>query len=228
MAALRAMLVAILGAILVACSTGAQPTQPERASAAPSVAIPSPSSPGHPPSTLVVTPTPVAMSTPMAMPTPTPTSKPTLRPAPPKPTGLQSQTPCLLDCDPTDNFQYGVTWKAPRAKGIEIRVYGVTKCFRTDADEGRCLRRGTKLPDGVRVLLAKGPASEGELYCGDVFSAEDDPTDGCDSLRETEDGTRFYSIVAAAYRDDEHSIFVIVDAGGYGPEEECGGVDLPG
>ena len=47
-------------------------------------------------------------------------------------------------------------------------------------------------------------------------------TDGCDSLRETEDGTRFYSIVAAAYRDDEHSIFVIVDAGGYGPEEEGG------
>jgi hypothetical protein len=139
---------------------------------------------------------------------------------PPKPSGLELETPCLLDCDPDDLSGYRLAWKAPRTKGVEIRVYGVTRCFRTDDTEGACLRKGTELPDDIRVLLAKGPASKGVMDLDIVgIGGGDQAEEGCTQFNETEDGTRFYSIVAAAYAANGRSVFAIADPGNYSPGE---------
>ena len=113
---------------------------------------------------------------------------------------------------------YTMSWKAPRTKGVQIRVYGVTTCFGED-DSGRmidgyCLRVHTALPESVRVLLATAPASKGKLTWGLA------PGGG-----ETFDGVPVHSIVLAAYNaDGEHSIFAIADAGEYcraRPDLDC-------
>lgn len=206
----RAVLAVILGAAIAACTTSPGPPQPQ-------AAVPS----GSPQITnLPVGPSAVAASATPSAPSPTPAATPTPKstplPVPSKPSGLEFETPCLLDCDPDDLGNYRLTWKAPRTKGVEIRVYGVTKCFRTDDPEGECLRVHTAVPDDIRVLLAKGPASKGVLDL-DIDGPEDaDQTEeGCTTFLRTEAGTKFYSIVVAAYDANGHSIFAIANPGGY-------------
>ena len=163
MTASRLVLPALLGIALVACGAGAGSVKPDtEPTSVAQVTLPPVTA------TAAVTPDPEpATEPPTPVPTPKPTATPSPKPAagpvPPKPSGLEIQTPCLLECGPDDLDGYRLTWKAPRTKGVEIRVYGVTRCFRTDDSEGECLLKGTELPDGVRVLLAKGPASKGVL-----------------------------------------------------------------
>jgi hypothetical protein len=117
---------------------------------------------------------------------------------------------------------YRLTWTAPRTKGVEIRVYGVTRGFRTDDAEGECVWKGTDLPNDVRVLVAKGPASKGVLDLDIVgIVGGDQAEDGCTWFDQTEDGTRFYSIVVAVYATNGRSSFAIADPGGHSPGE-CG------
>ena len=126
----------------------------------------------------------------------------------------------MLDCRAGDLSEYRLTWKAPRTEGVEFRVYGVTKCIRTEASEGACLREHTKLPADIRVLLAKGPASTGEVSLDGLgpYYATDD---GCAYGYSTEGGTPIFSIVVAAYSTSGHSIFAIAAEGRYEPRE-CG------
>jgi hypothetical protein len=61
-----------------------------------------------------------------------------------------------------------VTWRAPRSKGVEIRVYGVTECLARPAhpepdSRGPCLVKHTPLPASVRTLLATARASDGKV-----------------------------------------------------------------
>jgi hypothetical protein len=100
---------------------------------------------------------------------------------------------------------------------VEIRVYGVTTCFRIDAREGKCLRRGTRLPDDTRVLLAKGPAAKGRLWLPLIGYGGTDQLDGwCAAANwAAEDGPALYSIVMAAYDQNGHSTFAIMSPGWY-------------
>ena len=210
--------VAVMSAILAACGAGATPTPSRPAGVTPTPATASHQGVSPTPVTLVTTPTPAV--TPSATLKTTPRPSPTPVPVPPKPTGLEFDTGCMLDC-PEDGPGPNVTWTKPRTKGVEVRVYGVTSCFRTDAPDGRCLRKHIALPDDIRVLLAKGPASKGVLYwnLGTQDGIETD--EGCTSYYETASGTRYYSVVVAAYNDSGHSIFGIAYAGDY-TAGECG------
>jgi hypothetical protein len=137
---------------------------------------------------------------------------------PPKPSGvkLHEVTEGICSDDPGElcgigDSTYTVTWKAPRTKGIEMRVYGATTCFGADSSgtmiDGYCLREHTALPASVRVLLAKAPASKGKVTWR-MGAAQ--------SLGATRDGVPVYSFVLAAYNaEGGHSIFAIADAGDY-------------
>lgn len=168
--------------------------------------------------TVVATAIPAATANATSKTTPMPSATPV--PVPPKPTALEFDTGCMLDC-PEDVPGASVTWTKPLTKGVEVRVYGVTSCFRTDAPEGGCLRQHIALPDDIRVLLARGPASKGVLYwnLGTQDGIETD--EGCTSYCRTTSGTRYYSVVVAAYNDSGHSIFAIAYAGDY-TAGECG------
>lgn len=161
----------------------------------------------------------IATASPTAPPvaTPRPTPKPTPVPVPPKPTGVKShyESEAICGSDPRDMCAVGdtifkVSWEAPRTKGVEIRVYGVTTCFGKDSGgakiDGNCLREHMALPSSLRVLLAKVPASKGRV------TWRMDP--GESGLAQTRDGVPVYSIVLAAYdANGGHSIFAIADAG---------------
>ena len=210
----KAALVALVAVALAGCSAGSatQPTVIAQVTQPPVTASPvvTPEPPTEPP-TLAPTPKP----------TPTPTPKPSSGSVLAKPSDLEVETPCFLDCGPNDPGSYRLTWKSPRTKGVEIRVYGVTKCFRTDDAEGECLRKGTELPDDIRVLLAKGPASKGVLDLDIVGIMGGDQAEGwCPQSHETAAGTQFYSIVVAAYAANGRSNFAIADPGSYS-QGEC-------
>ena len=100
-------------------------------------------------------------------------------------------------------------------------MYGITKCFRTDAPDGPCLREHTTLPDDTRVLLGKGPASKGELsfFFQGLHTVE--TQEGCTYGYLSANGTPFSSIVVAAYNASGHAIFEIVDGGRY-TSNACG------
>ena len=137
---------------------------------------------------------------------------------PPKPTGvkLDYEIEAICGDNPEDtcavgDFIFTLSWKAPRTKGVEMRVYGVTTCFGQDGNraviDGHCLREHTALPSSVRVLLAKVPTSKGKV------TWRMDPGQG---LAATRDGVPVHSVVLAAYNaTGEHSIFAIADAGDY-------------
>lgn len=210
--------VAVMSAILAACGAGATPAPSD-----PAGVTTTPATSSH----QVVSPTPVAgVTTPTPAVTPnatlktTPRPSPTPAPVPPKPTGLEFDTGCMLDC-PEDGPGANVTWIEPRAKGDEVRVYGVTTCFRTDTPDGQCLRRHIALPDDIRVLLAKGPASQGVLYWSLGMQNGIETDEGCTYYYETTNGARYYSIVVAGYNESGHSIFAIAYAGDY-TAGECG------
>ena len=216
MSSRKVALGAVIGAIFAACSTAATPTLSE-----PAGVTPTPAAYSHP----VVSPIPVtAMTTPTQAVTPSVTPKTTPRPSPvpvpPRPIGIEFDTGCMLDC-PEDGPGASITWKKPRTKGVEVRVYGITTCFRTDAPEGQCLRQHVRLPDDIQVLLAKGPASKGVLHW-ELGSQDGIETDeGCTWFYETTDGARYYSIVLAAYNESGPSVFAIVYEGDY-TSGECG------
>ena len=106
-----------------------------------------------------------------------------------------------------------VTWRTPRSDGVEIRVYGVTKCIAEPSDpapdtSGPCLVTGTPLPASVRTLLGKAPASDGAV----IWSWTEET--GCDiGLANDPDGPVYYAVVLAAYNASGHSIFAIAEPG---------------
>ncbi len=209
-------LVAVMSAILTACGAGAEPTPSgpvgdaatqttsslDKVTPAPTISVASPS---------LATPKPTPEPTPM--PTAKPTPGPTPKQTPPKPTGVTFdwESESICDSGPeglceVSGFKDTVSWSAPRAKGVEIRVYGVTKCFSDDVNgaiiDGWCLREHTVLPSSMRVLLAKAPASKGS-----VTWRMYQPLTTADG---SEEGDRVYSIVLAAYgADGEPSTFAI-------------------
>ena len=158
----QATVIAILGVILAACGSGAQPTASMQGNAAPT---------GGPSAMAVVSPTPsmlVATPTPTATPRPTPTAAGAR--APPKPTGVKfkARMRCVTDACRRYKHTETVTWESPRTKGVEIRIYGVTECIALPAHprsgtDGPCLVKGTPLPASVRTLLATAPASAGKV-----------------------------------------------------------------
>jgi hypothetical protein len=172
------------------------------------------------------------MPSPTAEPTPRPTPKATPVPVPPKPSGLGYSVEDLSDyCPPAQGGGSGVatcsidervvtvSWKAPRMQGVEVRVYGVTKCLGTDSDglmiDGRCLREHTALPSSAMTLLAKVPASKGKVTLSMI------PSGG--GLADTARGKEVYSIVLAAYNSAaQHSVFAIAATQGY-----CGVTETP-
>ena len=86
-------------------------------------------------------------------PTPERTPKATPLPVPAKPTGVAFREHIGRETDGGyATISQRVTWKAPRTTGVEIRVYGVTKCLAepdpapTGPACGPCLVKGTKLP----------------------------------------------------------------------------------
>jgi hypothetical protein len=123
-----------------------------------------------------------------------------------------------------------VSWRAPRTKGAEVRVYGITKCLGTDRDgaiiDGRCLREHTVLPSSAMTLLASVPASKGEVTLSMVPSG--------DGLADTVRGKTVYSFVLAAYdAAGEPSVFAIAATEDYcatteAPCESQGGVTMTG
>lgn len=217
MTAPRSVLLALLGVALASCGPGgaslgsvAQPT---------GVAQVTP-----PPVTATPAVTPVLFPRPSPSPTPKSTPKPI--PVPPKPTGLELSLVCGWSpdgeggCDlGTDGASY-LSWEKPRSKSVEVRVYGVTKCFRTDSPDGPCLREHTAVPDKIRVLLAKGPASKGRLSFLQTLDRVESQ-EGCTYGYLSKEGTTFYSIVVAAYNTSGHSIFAIADKGRY-ESNPCG------
>jgi hypothetical protein len=188
---------------------------------------------------------PQATPSPTAEPTPRPTPKPTPVPVPPKPSGLEYSVQDLSDnCPPAQPAREGedvatcsidervvtVSWKAPRTQGVEVQVYGVTKCLGTDSDgvmiDGRCLREHTALPSSVMTLLARVPASKGKVTLSMIPSGS--------GLADTARGKGVYSIVLAAYNSAaQPSIFAIAATQGYcavteTPCDSQGGVTMAG
>ncbi len=211
MAAPRGVLLALLGIALASCGPVAASVNPAT----------------QPTGVARVTQPPVTAApgvTPELFPHPPPSLTPKPIPVPPKPTGLELTLACGWGPDDEGGCDTGtdggvLTWQKPRTKGVEVRVYGVTKCFRTDAPNGPCLREHTLVPSKIRVLLAKGPASKGGLSFFQTLFAH--TKDGCEYGYRSEDGTAFYAIVVAAYNASGPSVFAIADEGRY-DSDECG------
>ena len=115
-----------------------------------------------------------------------------------------------------------VRWGAPQSEGVEIRVYGVTKCIAEPAHpspnmSGPCLVEHTPLPGSVRKLLATARASDGDVswtWTG-TFDCEV-------GLAYDPRGPAYYAIVLAAYSTSGQSIFAIAEPGRWsqpGPNE---------
>lgn len=209
------IVVALLSSILCACVAGTELT----------ASPPAPLTPSYGPSSLAtVRPSPTTVAATMTAPvTPGPDPQATVRPAPipipPKPSGLGYDG--LSDLEAAGIVR--LTWQAPRTRGVEIRVYGVTRCL--PDDEGTCLGVHTPLPDNIRVLLAKAPASQGKVTWdqawGDIVPIEDDPDWACTTTFESGNGTPYFSVVVAAYGAGGNSVFSIVDPGWLGEADVC-------
>ena len=212
----RAVLALILGATVAACATSPGPSEPQ-------AEVPS--------STAQITnppdgPSPLAATAPPSAPSPTATSTPTQKasalPVPPKPSGVKLDFESEYICDAPSNpeflcevsgVMYTVSWKAPRATGVEIRAYGVTKCFSDDIHgamiDGWCLREHVTLPKSELALLGKAPASKGKVTWRLKGAGYLDGNTVGDTYNP---GDPFYSVVLAAYdADGEHSTFAIAD-----------------
>ena len=206
----RATVVTILAVILAACSAEVKATPSSPVSPGPS----------HGPSSLAtVSPAPTAfIATPAPVATVTPARNSTPVPVPPKPTGVKfrASNECLGKSCQWYRYSQTVTWKAPRTKGVDIRVYGVTECLALPAHpkpgtDGPCLVKNTPLPESVRTLLATAPASAGRASW--TWIAEEP---GCDiwyPVGAAPDGQGYYAVVVAAYSTSGHSIFTIAEPG---------------
>jgi hypothetical protein len=107
-----------------------------------------------------------------------------------------------------------VTWAAPRSEGVEIRVYGVTKCIAEPASPspgsgGPCLVEHTPLPAEDRTLLATAPASAGDLSWSWTGTSD------CEGpgLAHDPRGPAYHAVVVAAYSASGQSIFAIAAPG---------------
>jgi len=199
----RAVLVALVALTIAACSPGpaTQPTAVTQATTPPDAATP------------VVTPEPSTEP-----PTPKPTPKPTPRPVPvpPQPTKVTfGEHQREIKEGEEYEITYTVTWRAPRTKGVEIRVYGVLGCLSRpenppDSSSGPCLVENTRLPASARKLIAKAKASDGVINWTVDLS---DP--GCDMAEQVIGPHKetFYAIVLAAYNRSGPSVFAIADPG---------------
>lgn len=205
----RVVLAAILGAVLAACDAGVASSPPPVASRTdvPDLTV-TPSAASATAATTPASPSPSS--------TPQPTPKPTPDPGPPKPTGLNFDTQVRVSDDETvAELTQTVTWRTPRTEGIEIRVYGVTKCLAEPRDppadtSGPCLVEHTALPASVLTLLATASASDG------VVSWTWTEETGCNiGLEYDPDGIPYYAVVLAAYSASRHSIFAIAEPGGW-------------
>jgi hypothetical protein len=205
----RVFLVAILAAVLAACgAVGAPPPvaislqsdvgtgSPTTTAAASFSAMASPGSASHSPTTQ-----PAAESTPV--------------PVPPKPTGVKFDEQRRLGNDASSTeITQKVTWAAPQSEGVEIRIYGVTKCMAKPTHpspdtSGPCLVEHTPLPGSVLTPLATAPASHGDVswtWTG-TFDCER-PGPAYDPR-----GPGYYAVVVAAYSASGHSIFAIAEPG---------------
>ena len=108
--------------------------------------------------------------------------------------------------------------KDTQTNGVEIRVYGVTVCIPLeDGSDEWCLRKGTLVPPEIRVLLAKAPAPKGIVSW---YQDEDnDEADLCAGTMLRKNGTRYCSVVIAAYGANGHSHLAIADEGWYDSDE---------
>jgi hypothetical protein len=161
------------------------------------------------------TPNPTPVEEPSPEPTRMPTPTATPLPVPPKPTGVAFHERIGAETEGGyATIAQRVTWKAPRTKGVEIRVYGVTECLSepdplpTGPASGPCLVKGTRLPASVRTLLATAPSSDG------VARWRWTEQTGCNwGLESDNDGPPLYAIVLAAYNESGNSIFAIAEPG---------------
>jgi hypothetical protein len=207
----QASVVAILAVILAACTAGVEATPSSPVSPGPSHGPSSLATVSPAPTAVVATPAPVATVTPAGTATPVP--------VPPKPTGVKfrASQECLGKSCQRYKYSQTVTWKAPRTKGVEIRVYGVTECIAEPVHpkpgtDGPCLVKNTPLPESVRTLLATAPASAGRASWS--WIAEEP---GCEIWYPVGDppGHSYYAVVVAAYSTSGHSIFTIAEPGGW-------------
>lgn len=208
MPAVRILAAGIMAVALAACAAGGPPPSAAPTASGAATAIPA--------ATQVPTATMGPTQPPTAAPRePTPTSLP----LPPKPSGLRIHEEMEAVCDPDDpatmcgigDSTFTLRWKTPRMKGVEVRVYGVRTCFGADDDgrmvDGWCLREHTALPPSSRVLLAKAPASRGQV----TFRLAQGPHWYATAAR-----VEVYAFVVAAFRaDGGHSVFAIADRGPY-------------
>jgi hypothetical protein len=145
----------------------------------------------------------------------TPTPRTTPLGPPPPPTAVAFTT-----ADDPSGGGYGttttttttmtVTWKEAPATGVEVRVFGVTKCLPPPGlDSAPCLVEHTPLPPSDLVLIAKAPASRGKVSW--TWPAWGDIGGNI----AVHGNTSFASFVVAAYNAAGHSKFVIVVAAGY-------------
>ena len=204
----RAILAATLAGVIAACGATGAPSAPVdgtpiQAAGATNV---------RPTTTPVTSPgaqRSLSPSTTQQAATPTPLD------VPPKPAGVKFDTQAI---ERDESGQYAdvtqtVTWRTPRSDGVEIRVYGVTRCIAEPRDpapdtSGPCLVTGTPLPESVRTLLGTAPASKGAVS----WSWTEET--GCDiGLPNDPEGPQYHSVVLAAYNASGHSIFAIAEPG---------------
>lgn len=214
----RAALAAVLVVVLAACGSGVAPSPPPgalstdrpEAGDSPAASAPSPSaSPSRTPS-----PTPP----PTAAPTPAPTPDPTAVPVPPKPTGVTFDEQVKELSGGRLEHTYTVTWRAPTTTGLQVKVYGVTECLSMptsppEAAEGPCLVEHTTLPSSTLERLATAPASDGTAG----WTWIEEPPEGCDYYTKAigPDGTRYMSLVLAAYNGSRESVMAIAEPGSW-------------
>ena len=144
-----------------------------------------------------------------------PGPNPTPVAVPPKPSGVSFDEMRVGD-DPTlTEITQTVSWEGPTSEGVEIRVYGVTKCVSRPANpspatSGPCLVEHTPLPESLRTLLATAPALDG------VASWTWTGTFDCEvGLAYDPAGPAYHAVVLAAYAASDHSIFAIAEPGGW-------------
>jgi hypothetical protein len=206
-------LVALVALTIAACSAGpaTQPSAVAQVTLAPVAVTP------------VVTPEP-----PTEPPTPKPATKLTPKPTtapPPKPTGVKffgDERECVdgnwdEGCVRSKRTQT-VLWKAPRTKGVEIRVFGVIGCLAEPENpepgaHGPCLVKGTNLPSSVRTLLAKAPASAGWVSWS--WTQEEYDCDIDFAVGTAPDGRGYDAVVVQAFNAHDRSSFAIAEPGGW-------------
>jgi hypothetical protein len=215
----RATLVAILSVVLMACSAEAQPTPSGQASPRSAASASAPVTESAPPTAVPAAPaTPPPTLDPT--PTPTPTPEPTAAPKAAKPTGVKFKY--LSDVETKTGYRetFRVTWKTPRADGIEIRVYGVTRCLSEPkkpkaGTEGPCLVPHTKLPKSALTLIATAPASAGKVtWTWDTVDFRD-VGDYIWRADPRPEGEQYYAVVVTARNVSGNSVFAIAWPGSW-------------